>query len=139
MNRIRYFYDHSAYSTCRVLTQRVVVSQGGTGRARDCLWRRESPPTALSVVNYSDKGACCNAEKTAGRFPNWTTLSADSGPVGKTPFCPFYITIGRANSKCCCFSKVGAGERVIVSGDENAPDGWLVALSFIICCDKGAC
>ena len=34
---------------------------------------------------------CCNVERTEGRFPNWTTISADGGPVGKTPFCPFHI------------------------------------------------
>jgi len=32
-----------------------------------------------------------NLEGKEGRFPNWTTISADGGPVGKTPSCPFHI------------------------------------------------
>jgi len=31
-------------------------------------------------------------ERTEGRFPNWTTISADDGPVGEMPVCPFHIT-----------------------------------------------
>jgi len=36
---------------------------------------------------------CCNVERTEGRFPNWTTISADRASVGKTPFSPFHGTI----------------------------------------------
>jgi len=40
---------------------------------------------------------CCNVERTEGRLPK-TTIRADGGPVGKTPFCPFYITTQQESS-----------------------------------------
>ena len=29
---------------------------------------------------------CCNVERTEGRFPNWTIITADISLVGRTPF-----------------------------------------------------
>jgi len=51
------------------------------------------PDEVISLMWKGQKGVfCCNVEMTEGRIPNWTTISADGGPVGKTPFWPFHIT-----------------------------------------------
>ena len=39
-----------------------------------------------------------HGQRTEGCFPNWTTISADSGPVGNTPFCPLAITTKQESS-----------------------------------------
>jgi len=70
-----------------------VSHRGGTNgilptpcNGHDNKWKAEP-----KRVNPNPKQNCCNVERTKGRFPKSTTISADSGPVGKTPFCPFHI------------------------------------------------